>query len=168
MQHCQGRISSETPPSAGTRCQVGFIHGAAWKSCSLRSTLSPFTATSLGKHMAVVKAQLSVTFSSWKENTEAVGRLGSKSPSCQSVCAAIQRDPHHQRHLLFHSTPVFVTQCHCRLQGQLWGKRTEPTRCDLLRPDWTVHVSVIGRLTGSPPRGSCSSGGQEVACRQLT
>lgn len=43
---------------------------------SLRSALSPFTTTSLGKHMAVVKAQLPLTFSGWKENTKAVGRVG--------------------------------------------------------------------------------------------
>lgn len=97
MQLCQRRISSDRctlflrnlPGEALS--QAGFIRGAAWKSCSLRSTLSPFTATSLGKHMAVVKAQLPLTFSGLKANTEAAGGIGRKFLSCQSACAAIQR-----------------------------------------------------------------------------
>lgn len=99
VQLCQGHISSDHCTlclrnlPAGVLCQVCFICVAAWKSCSLRSTLSPFIATSLGKHMAVVKAQLLLTFSGWKENTEAVGRLGRKLFCCQSACVAIQRDP---------------------------------------------------------------------------
>lgn len=98
VQLCQGRISSDHCTlclrnlPAGVPCQAGFIRGAAWKSCTLRSTLTLFTATSLGKHMAVVKAQLPLTFSGWKENTEAVGRVGRKLFCCQSACAAIQRD----------------------------------------------------------------------------
>lgn len=123
MRVCQGRISSDhctlclrnLPGEA--LCQAGFIRGAAWKSCSLRSTLSPFTATSLGKHMAVVKAQLPLTFSGWKENTQAVGRVGRKFLSCQSACAAIQRDPSPPPYL-FYPASAFVTQRHCHLPGQ--------------------------------------------------
>lgn len=123
VQLCQGHISSDHCTlclrnlPGGALCQVGFIRGAAWKSCSLRSTLSPFTATSLGKHMAVVKAQLPLTFSEWKENTEALGRVGRKFFSCQSACAAIQRDLRHHPHL-FYPASAFVTQPHCHLPGQ--------------------------------------------------
>lgn len=40
---------------AGAPCQTAALSGAAWKCCILRSTLSPFTAASPGKHMAAVE-----------------------------------------------------------------------------------------------------------------
>lgn len=55
--------------------------------------MSPFTATAPGHtHGHSKKAQLSLAFSEWKENTGAAGRVGRKLSSCQSASAAIQRD----------------------------------------------------------------------------
>lgn len=66
-----------------------------------------------GKHMAVVKTHLWLTFSRWKENTETVESAGRELLHCQSAWAAIQQDL---------KTPTstaalaFGIQRHCQLQ----------------------------------------------------
>lgn len=97
------------------------------KCCSLRATLSPFTATSPGHtHGRSKKAQLSLAFSEWKENTGAAGRVGRKLSSCQSASAAIQRNRRPPLHTPHPSPPpkrllAFVTRCHCLVWGSAVG-----------------------------------------------
>ena len=160
---CQGRISSDRctlflrnlPGEA--LCQAGFIREAAWKSCSLRSTLSPFTAASLGKHMAVVKAQLSLwLLANGKRIQKQWGELAGSSPPVTQPVRLFRETsdpppptpPPPPCFSLCNSTPLSSP-------GSATGHTAQHmalTCTDPLKPDWIDDPSVIFTHTSAATR----------------